>query len=104
MAVLSPPAKVLVAVPEFLSIVEISKVGTVRIVEALSQGIVEVEAPVSVNFPDDNISPPVIVKPVADDNPPVVNTFTPPVNVDVADSVTSKAPANALLVVDVDVM
>ena len=55
-------------------------------------------------LPDDNMSPPVMVNPVADDKPPVVETLTPPVNVEVADSVTSKAPAKVLLVVDVAVM
>ena len=99
-----PPANVDVAVPEFLIMVETSNVGVVRIVEAFNHGIVDVDAPVKVNFPDERISPPVIVKPVADERPPVVKTFTPPVKVDVADSVTSNAPAKALLVVDVAVM
>ena len=99
-----PPPNVDVAVPEDFSIVEMFNVGTERIVETFNWGIVEVEEPVRVNLPLDNMSPPVMVKPVADDKPPVVETLIPPVNVLVADSVTSNAPANELLVVDVAVM
>ena len=44
-----------------------------------------------------------MVSPVAELSPPVVSMLIPPVNVEVADSVTSNAPANVLLVVDVAV-
>src|SRR3989344_3223363 len=97
---LIPPAKVEVPVvvtsrvpPRVREVVLISV--------AVRAGKVEVPAEVMVNLPADWISPPEIVKPTAELRPPVVTTFTPPVKEEVADSVTSRAPAKELLVVEV---
>ena len=53
--------------------------------------MVEVAEPVMVSFPLDRMSPPVIVRPEAEANPPPPVTEMPPANVDVAVSLEVRA-------------